>query len=162
MIRSGAALPNRCFVTGLKTDKSVEAREVWQPAWVYLLLLPGLFPYFVASPFLSRVVTLRVPLEAGRYARHLRNVNIGFAMILIGVSLTIAGVGIDRLPLGFTLLLPIGIALTVFGFFLSSHSPVTLNIVSLDGDLLTLRHVHADCLAEVPAIHITDAEQPTR
>jgi hypothetical protein len=150
VIKFGAAIPRRCFVSGEETTLSIEVVQRIRPAWVYLLLLLGVLPYFLVAPWVSRTVRLRVPVSHGIYQQHLNGINRGFALILIGVLMTIAGAVGGPVFSASSLLLPLGIAVCLVGLFLSSNQPIMLHIASLEGDELVLGNLHPRCLADLP------------
>lgn len=150
LLRSGAALPPRCFVTGEPTRESVAIRQVWHPNWVYLLLFAGVLPYFLVSPVVSRHVSLRIPIARSIYAAHMRKVHIGLVLSLIGLTLGIVGGVAGRLVVGTSALVSLGIMLGLLGVFLSSRQPASVHIERLQGDWMILRNIHPHCLADLP------------
>ena len=146
VIECGAALPPRCFVSGQPTDLAVDVDHVWQPQWVYLLLLPGLLPYFFASPFLSRKLHLRVPIARDIYRGHLKKVTVGFAMVVAGILVAASAALLGNLIPSLYSFIAIGILVGIAGIFVASRQPIRLQVESLQSDVLVLRGVHPACL----------------
>ncbi|MCA9127939.1 MAG: hypothetical protein KDB22_12675 [Planctomycetales bacterium] len=139
VIRSGAAIPQRCFVTGKPTNTSVDISLTW----------PGPFPHRLFSDWLGRKVKLSVPINPAVYRDHVRAVNFGFARLIFGITLVgctlmLWGMSISWITLMF------GALLIITGFYSCSRQPIALNILRVEDDLLILRDVHQDCLAELP------------
>ncbi len=150
VLRFGAAIPPRCFRTGEKTTVSIEVVQKVRPAWVYVSLVAGIAPYFVLAPWFTQTVRLRVPISRELYGRHLRCINLGFALILIGVLVSIAGAVGSPLFSVSSVLLPIGIGVCLVGLFLSSNPPITLHVAALESDMLILGNIHPKCLETLP------------
>lgn len=154
VIRSGAALPPRCFVSGQKTRRAVEVRQRWQPRWVYLFLLPGILPYYFVSPHYTRFVTLKVPIAESLLATHLRMVWSGlFLLGMCGLAALVTFLltpypqpGFSFVPLTYT---PTAV-LALIGFLLASSPPLRLDIEHMDESWLILRGVHPNCLESLP------------
>lgn len=150
IIKSGAALPGRCFITGDVTQISVNVSQLLRPLWLYLLILPGIIPFLVLAPFFGKSIQLKVPISRAILDQHIRYVNVGFVLLVIGTLLAIGG-GLafnlsDVLAIG----LPLGILCAYTGFLLSSRPPITLHVVRLSGECLVLSNVHEDVLSELP------------
>lgn len=149
MIRSGAVLPARCFVTGQPTNRSVSVQQYWQPKWLYLLLLPGLIPYFLFSPWLRRRVTLNVPVSDLVYDSHLRTVRLGEMMLSASILLLIVWVFTFGFLFASRMFLMVAAICGTMGFSLASRQVIALQIASLRGDLLQLHGVHPEVLEQV-------------
>ena len=147
IIYDGAALPKRCFVTGEDTNTSVRIKQIWQPDWVTWLLLLGLIPYFLVSPFAHRVIHLRVPVGSEVLAKHRRYFGIGILLIVFAGALfalfTLSSFSTN-------LILVFAAMFGVAGYMFASREPVRLSVVAFNGPMLVLENVHPRCLLAVP------------
>jgi hypothetical protein len=151
-INNRAALPGYCFVTGEPTKLAVDVEQRWQPRWAAWLLLLFILPYFFITPFLRRRVMMHVPISPAVYQRHCRLVGAGFRLLFSAAVLLIASFLLGGLTLISVMVLLACAALGCVGFILSSRQPLRLDIVSMDDNLLVLRGVHPNFLAQIPDI----------
>ena len=152
-IRNGAALPNRCFVTGQVTSFSVSIKQFWQPTWIYFLVIPAIVPYLIASPIVGRYVEIDAPLAEPLLQRHRRICRLGFRLLVAGlVSVTLGFEDLLLPPARMEILAleAVGVLLIAAGLVLGSREPLRLNIINFTGELLVLGDVHPDCLDAVP------------
>jgi hypothetical protein len=83
-------LPPVCVKTGGPADGTVEVTFERLPPWTYLLLLAGIFPFFVALLLIRDQVRGQVPvtrLVVARYRAHRRPIAMGWALVALGVGL---------------------------------------------------------------------------
>lgn len=151
MIRNGAEFPPVCFLTGVPTKRSVVVQHIWQPLWVYFLLFPLIFPYFLVSPFLHRKVTLELPLAEPLYRVHQAKVHRGVKLLTIGIALF--GVwliipALMRFPSG--LVMGASIVCILTGLILASRQPLRLSVERIQGDTLVLTDVNELFLQQLP------------
>lgn len=155
VIRFGAELPPYCMLTGGPAPYSHPISQIWQPSWVYILLILGIVPYFFLSPFLYRRVELLVPFGKTIYRRHRRWVNVGIVLMLVGGLMV---VGFIASSLGqwisepVAALLMLGVFLFLLGMQIASSPPMRLTIIKVEGDLIFVDNVHPDYLARLPDV----------
>jgi hypothetical protein len=155
VIRFGAELPSYCMLTGGPAPYSHPISQIWQPSWVYFLLIFAFVPYFVLSPFLYRRVELLVPFGNAIYRRHQRWVNVGIVLMLVGGLMVVGfiastlGQWISEPVAG---LLVLGVFLFLFGMQIASSPPMRLSILKVEGDLIFVDNVHPDYLARLPDV----------
>lgn len=162
VIRFGAELPAYCMVTGGPAPYSHPISQIWQPRWVYLLLLFGVLPYFVLSPFVHRRVELMVPFGKTIYRKHQRWVNVGIVLIMTGGLLVIgfvAGTIGQWLSWPVAMLLVGGVLMALIGLQIASSPPLRLNIVKVEQDLIFVEKVHSDYLAHLPDVLVAAPEE---
>lgn len=154
-IANGAALPQRCFVTGQDTEHAIDVKQYWQPGWVYLLALACIVPYLIASPLMGRYVELRVPMSRELIRRHIRTCNLGFRLLLSGVLIGVGGLAMSvwgtRALVSLPIWLSAAVLLVAVGIILASRSPLRLGIVDLQAGVLKLSGVHPRCLEGLPS-----------
>lgn len=148
VVGSGARLPEVCFVTGEPAVGTIAVQAMWQPAWVYLTMIPLIVPYLFVSPFYIQSVTLEVPYsERLRRSYHRRvsasvSAGAGFAILVVFAWLASSGG-----------LLGVGIIGMVCCMILSTRKMVQLSIAYADSEMLILRGVHPSCLDELPPLY---------
>ena len=158
LLRSGAALPARCFTSGLPACQTYELNYHFRPIWLYILLLAGVIPYFLIAPMATEKVRLKIPLAKAIYDSHQRLVRRGLFLMVLSCALSVAGMIGVAWSGGLSLLLPLGIILGLTGLFLASRSPVSLSIAKFNEDVLILFGVHPRCLEELPEADLSDVE----
>lgn len=152
VVYHGAELPERCFVTGEDTQTSAPVNQVWQPEWLPWLLLLGVIPYFLVSPFVNRRIDIQVPIAPPVMQRHRRLVVRGFLLLLTsGLIFLIWLMLLSAEPWTNAFLLA-SIVLGVLGFFIASRQPVRLDVVTFPGSYVVLRGVHPRCMQVVPEL----------
>lgn len=148
VVGPNAELEPICFVTGDPAVTSMDVQAIWQPAWVYLTLIPLVVPYLFVSPWFVQNVSLSVPIGVRIVEKQQRLIKIArFAMLLgcaAAVIAFLAGVSV----LG-VIVLECPIVLVAV---LATRSPVSLNVAYADKDILILRNVHPNCLADLPQL----------
>lgn len=163
LIVCGNALPllRRCLKSGEPATGHHPVSQIWQPKWVYALLLFGLFPYFLVSPFVHYRVSLLVPVGAAILKKHQRRVKFGLILIagsILGFS-TVLLTGMWWYPM--TNYIGPAFILGLFGFTIglgfSSASPIKLNIINVDKQTVYLEGVHPLALQAAAPI---DGNQP--
>ncbi|MCR9295604.1 MAG: hypothetical protein NXI32_23040 [bacterium] len=152
LISNGAVLPPICFVSGVPTQTAVDVVFHWQPRWVYGLLLAGIVPYFLISPFVQRKVSLRIPIAKALYRRHASLVLIGARLLFASLLLFGFSVVLLFLANASSWMLLIALVVGFVGALLGSRHAVSLNVISLDHHLLTLGGVHPKVLDSVPEV----------
>jgi hypothetical protein len=155
VIRLGAELPPYCMQTGGPAPYSHPVSQVWQPKWVYLLLIFAVLPYFFLSPFIYRRVELNVPFGMTIYRTHQRWVNVGIILMLTGGLLVfgfVAGTIGQWLSGPIATLLVGGVLLTLIGLQIASSQPIRLKIIKVEEDLVIVEKVHPDYLARLPDV----------
>lgn len=159
-IRSGAALPNRCMVTGELTSHSFPLRIFWQPRWVKYLVLLFVIPYLIASPIVGRYAEIKAPLASRILKQHIRIVRIGFVIMVISaglffgpIVLVISGLA----PSSIGNLMPLGFFGGLVGFLIAARRPYNMKIVEIVGDLLVLRKVHPGFMQVLPMAEVKEA-----
>ena len=83
-------LPPVCVKTGAPADGTVKATFERMPPWTFLLLLAGIFPFFIAALFLRERIQGRVPVTAEvieRYHAGKRWLWASWGLILAGAVL---------------------------------------------------------------------------
>lgn len=158
LLKSGAALPARCFTSGQPACHTYELNYQLKPVWLYLALIAGVIPYFLLAPFATKKVRLQVPLAKAIYESHRKLVRRGLVLMFISCGLSIAGIVGLGWSGSLSLLMPLGIILGLTGLFLASRSPVSLSIAKFNEDVLILFGVHPRCLAELPEAELTDVQ----
>ncbi len=136
-----------CFVSGEPAVTTVRIDTYWQPAWVYLTLLPALVPYLFVSPWFAQRISLRVPIGP-RVVRSQRR------RTMIGSTVALASIvgGLLAALLGLSAWFAVSIATFFLGIFIAIHRPVRLHIAYADKELLVLRKVHPACLEDLPSL----------
>jgi hypothetical protein len=155
VIRFGAELPPYCMLTGGPAPYSHPVSQIWQPQWIYFLLIFAVLPYFIMSAFLHRRVELMVPFGKTVYHKHQRWVNVGIVLMLSGGLLVIGFVAsaIAQWISGpVAILLVVGVLLFLIGLQIASSQPMHLNIVKVEEDLIFVDNVHPDYLARLPDV----------
>jgi hypothetical protein len=155
VIRLGAELPPYCMQTGGPAPYSHPISQIWQPKWVYLLLLFAVVPYFVLSPFIYRRIELMVPFGKTIYRKHQRWVNVGIVLMFTGGLLVVgfvAGTMGQWLSGPVAMLLVTGVLLSLVGLQIASSNPIRLNIIKVEEDLVFVNKVHPDYLARLPDV----------
>lgn len=160
LISNGAALPPICFVTGVPTQTAVDVVIHWQPRWVYGLLLAGVVPYFLVSPFVQRKVSLRIPIAKSIYRRHTSLVLIGARLLFASLLLFGFSVVLMFLSNASSWVLLVALVLGFVGALLGSRHAVSLHVISLDHHLLTLGGVHPKVLDSVPEVAFSAETAP--
>lgn len=151
VIGNGAELRPRCFVTGEETDASLEINMNWHPGWVYILLLCGIFPYFIAVPFVRRNIRVKVPLAARllkAYRREVKSVTY-FGLIFLAVSALGVSIFMSSSLMAIRPVIFMAIAYAVVWWFVRIP-PVRLDIVRADHQVLLLRKLPQQCLDGLP------------
>ncbi|GAB5406328.1 MAG: hypothetical protein Aurels2KO_45590 [Aureliella sp.] len=147
LVGPDATLAPICFVTGEPALDTVKIDTVWQPAWVYLALLPGLVPYLFVSPWFVQHVSLDVPIGQTVIDAQRRRWQMGLVIIIaFAVAIALA------ILLGGSIWMIIAIGIFLFGCVVG-RKPVRLNIAYADKELLILRDVHPACLEDLSSIH---------
>ncbi len=153
VLRTGVELPCYCMVTGGAAHYSHPVSQIWQPKWIYLLLLLAVIPYFVLSPFLHQRVELTVPFGKPLYRKHQRWVNFGIVLMLTGglmvIGFVVSAVG-HWLSAPVAIMLVGGVFLFLIGLQTASSSPLRLDIIKVEDDLIFVDKVHPDYLARLP------------
>ncbi len=151
VIGNEAELRPRCFLTGEDTDTSMEIKTSWLPGWVYLLILFGIFPYFVVAPFLRRDIRIKVPLSdryIQSYRKQVRFTTLAGLLFIVGWVLFAA---INEFGPQMTIR---PIVLLVFAYAVAwwfvRIPPVRLNIVRADRHVLVLSDLPSNCLEGLP------------
>lgn len=148
VIGPNAELEPICFVTGELAVTSMDVRAIWQPAWVYLTMIPLLVPYFFVSPWFVQHVSLSVPIGKRIIEKHERSFKIArFAMVL-GCAVAVIAFLLNVSILG-VIVLECPIVLVAL---IATRSPVSLSVAYADKDILILRNVHPNCLADLPQL----------
>lgn len=147
VIGAGAELRPRCFVTGEDTDTSLEITMSWHPGWVYILLLFGIFPYFIAVPFVRRDIRIKVPLAARLLKAYRAEVKSVTRIGLIALVLCVTGVSwfTSASHVALRSIIFLLLAYAVVWWFIRIP-PVRLNIVRADRHVLVLRKLPQRCL----------------
>jgi hypothetical protein len=86
-------LPPVCVKTGRPADGTVDVSFERLPPWTYLLLLAGIFPFFIALLLLRDRVRGQVPVSRSvveRYHALRRPLGLGWALVVVGVVLAAA------------------------------------------------------------------------
>ncbi len=156
VIRIGAELPPYCMVSGDRAPYSHPVSQIWQPKWVYFLLILAVVPYFVMSPFLYRRVELTVPFGKSIYRKHRRWVNLGIVLVLTGGLIIVSFFatlfsGLLSSP-SLLILIILGVLMFCIGGQIASRSPVRLDIIKVEDDLIFVDKVHPDYLARLPNV----------
>lgn len=63
-------LPPVCVKTGTPADGTVTATFSYLPPWTFLLLLAGIFPFFIALMFAEEKIVAQLPLRTAVHHRH--------------------------------------------------------------------------------------------
>lgn len=158
LLKSGAALPARCFTSGQPACHIYELNYRLKPVWLYLALIAGVIPYFLLAPYATKRVRLQVPLAKTIYESHRKLVRRGLILMLISCALSIAGMFGIGWSGALSLLMPIGIILGLTGLFLASRSPVSLSIAKFNEEVLILFGVHPRALQELPEADLSDVQ----
>jgi hypothetical protein len=143
------------MLTGGPAPYSHPVSQIWQPRWVYLLLIFAILPYFILSPFVYRRVELTVPFGKTIYRKHQRWVNVGIVLMLAGGLLVVGFVAStigQWLSEPVAMLLVAGVSLFLGGMQIASSQPMRLNITKVEEDLIFIDDVHPDYLARLPDV----------
>jgi hypothetical protein len=146
-------LPKYCLWTNEPAYKIVEVEQRWQPIAVYFLLLLGILPYFLVSPFVNKKIKLRIPIGLKKY-------KVSLHVFLASLVLMFAGVAtiIGYFAIAFTQSIPrdyfatsiivvlIGFAASYLGLVIAASPIGRVSIVKIEKDCVTIKHVHIDYL----------------
>lgn len=139
-------LPAVCVVSGAPADRRVSMTFRWTPDWTWILLLFGIFPFFIAQYFATQTIPAVLPVASDRLRRYRTQRRQVFVGVIVAVVLVIASV-VSELPalawLGLASLIYSGAALVV----------VTLGWVAAAPDRvpghIRLRRVHRSFALQV-------------
>lgn len=90
-------LPPICVKTGRPADGTVRVTFATLPAWTYLLLLAGIFPFLIAVVFANEQIVAQVPLRRpvlDRYHAFTMRARMTFGIAVVcGVAAAVSGHG---------------------------------------------------------------------
>ena len=137
VIGAGAELPRRCFITGNDTETSVWIKQFWQPAWTYLLILPGVFPYLIVSPIVGKYARLKVPIDPRILRQHSSMFRNALKLLVFSIATIVFAIAMS-----WYVLVAIGLAFGLGAFIAASRAPITLDIRAMSNQWLYLSGVH--------------------
>ena len=97
-----AVLPNRCIKSNAPADGRLKLRVTWHHPAIYLsIIFRRPLIYLTLDRLLHKRATIAVGLSAEWFRKRRRAIIIGWALIVVGLPMFIAGIAlIDRSPLG--------------------------------------------------------------
>ena len=147
-----ANLPARCLKTNLPADRWLERTVNWHPPFVTVLMLLGPLPFIVGFMVTRKQARLNIPMSEARFWRRRFQLLIAWFIVLVGISLFVAGVmntGMRRDELVAWLILS-GIASFLIGviFAVIIASPVAA--AKMTASHVWLKKVHPEVLDMLP------------
>jgi hypothetical protein len=142
-------LPETCMKCGARADHWVRKKLIWQPSWVWILLLGGLLPFLIVALILTKRATLIAPLCTA-HRRHwvIRNTLAVVGLIVLiglGVLLFLVAHGPRRRADNLT---PFLVILLLVGIFAWLVALITMRLTSIRPLEITDRDVILQGVAE--------------
>ena len=151
VIRSGANLPKKCFVTGKDTRDSFEWKTAFAPRWYYTLLLFGILPFFIVGPFLTRSISMKLPVLSellDRVNRRNKLVKGLYLASCLSWMLAMPDFSSDYVTALFYIL---AVSLVLIATMLrKGGNYLGLEVVRLSGNQLWLAGAHPEVLRDLP------------
>jgi hypothetical protein len=152
-VENHSALPGYCLWTNEEAEHFIDVEQIWQPKWLYWLLLLGVFPYFFIAPLYRRKTKVRVPMSQSKYSACVRYFWVAIAVMAVGASLLIGSLLLGSIIFSNPqsgLLSVIGFSIASTGFSMAARPFGLLRIADARTNCLVLRGVHPEYLNRLP------------